>query len=144
MLLNFHKKFVGIKTEVFCITCGKELAGRQSRRDRGKTRKFCCKKCYSIWQSMQKGGKNTNWRGGVHPARQTLYNSKEGENWKKKVLLRDNNTCQSCDSQEELHVHHIKSFAEYPKLRCDVSNGITLCKKCHQTKGLHKKRTVSA
>lgn len=34
--------------------------------------------------------------------------------------------------------HHIKSFAEYPKLRFVVSNGIVLCRKCHQE--THKPR----
>ena len=51
--------------------------------------------------------------------------------WRKKCLKRDNYTCQICGTTENLCVHHIKPYAKYPKLATTVSNGITLCKKCH-------------
>lgn len=52
--------------------------------------------------------------------------------WRKKVLERDHYTCQSCGSCKDLHVHHKKSFAEYPDERESVDNGITLCEMCHR------------
>lgn len=55
----------------------------------------------------------------------------------KRVLERDNYTCQNCGSKEHLNVHHIKSYANFPDLRTTVSNGITLCESCHKRK--HKK-----
>ncbi len=48
------------------------------------------------------------------------------------VLKRDNYKCIKCGSELELNVHHIKAFAKYPKLRFEVSNGVTLCKSCHR------------
>lgn len=53
----------------------------------------------------------------------------EGNNWRQKVLWRDNYTCCKCKSKENLQTHHINT-----KLKGGsnaVSNGITLCKGCH-------------
>ena len=52
--------------------------------------------------------------------------------WRKAVKERDNYTCQSCNSKEDLHSHHIKKFVDYPELRYDINNGLTLCGNCHR------------
>lgn len=63
------------------------------------------------------------------------YYSVEYKEWRKKVFERDDYKCQgkNCDTVGTHYVtaHHIKSFAKYPDLRYDVSNGITLCEECH-------------
>ncbi len=55
----------------------------------------------------------------------------EGRNFRAKVLWRDNYTCQCCGSQDKLNAHHIRRRVDggtnTPK------NGITLCKKCHDS-----------
>ena len=51
--------------------------------------------------------------------------------WRQKVIDRDKK-CVVCGSKENLHVHHIKNFAQYPMLRFDENNGITMCKLCHR------------
>lgn len=74
--------------------------------------------------------------------KQILKNYKSSENerlrkssqfkaWRECVFLRDNFTCQLCGNKKDLHPHHKKSFAEYPELRFVISNGQTLCSKCH-------------
>lgn len=51
---------------------------------------------------------------------------------RKKILIRDNYTCQSCDkSNLELHVHHLSDYNRLGKER--HSKLITLCSACHQT-----------
>ena len=61
-----------------------------------------------------------------------LRHSEQYKNWSKTVRERDNWTCQKCGKRGgEMHAHHIKRFNKNPKLRFDVSNGITLCNKCH-------------
>lgn len=51
--------------------------------------------------------------------------------FRKSVLKRDNYACQLCGSKEKLEVHHKKSYVNHKRLRTTVSNGITLCQKCH-------------
>lgn len=51
--------------------------------------------------------------------------------WRKAVMERDGHTCTQCGATDELEAHHIKPFAEFPDLWYDVSNGVTLCHKCH-------------
>lgn len=53
--------------------------------------------------------------------------------WRNKVLIRDGYRCQKCGARNvSMHAHHIKPYADYPELRLDVDNGITLCADCHR------------
>jgi len=54
--------------------------------------------------------------------------------WTDAVKTRDNFTCQHCKtySLKHLHAHHIKDWDNFPELRFDVNNGITLCRGCHR------------
>lgn len=59
--------------------------------------------------------------------------STEYKLWRKSVFIRDGFTCQICGSRGvRLNAHHIKSYAAYPELRFDISNGITFCEVCHK------------
>ena len=55
--------------------------------------------------------------------------------WREAVLARDG-ACLKCGSLENLEAHHIKTFADNPQDRFDVSNGLTYCHDCH--KQIHK------
>jgi 5-methylcytosine-specific restriction endonuclease McrA len=58
--------------------------------------------------------------------------------WREAVYKRDDYTCQDCGKRGgELHPHHIKPFATFPKFRYEVSNGVTLCKGCHRKRHNH-------
>jgi len=94
------------------------------------------KKGYTPWnkgKKLPRGEKANNWKGGISRAYKTGYYSIEYKEWRKKVFERDNYTCQKCFDKSKKYItpHHIKSFAKYPKLRYEVSNGITLCEDCH-------------
>lgn len=78
------------------------------------------------------GEKNPSWKGGITPELKRLRNSSDFKWWRESVFKRDNWTCQKCKTRGAyLHPHHIKNFSEYPELRFETSNGITLCKNCH-------------
>jgi 5-methylcytosine-specific restriction endonuclease McrA len=47
------------------------------------------------------------------------------------VLKRDGHKCKKCGGKKHLCVHHIKKWADYPTLRYDPENLITLCRVCH-------------
>lgn len=50
----------------------------------------------------------------------------------RKVLIRDNYTCQCCGHKNtDLEIHHLNGYNWYIEGRVDVKNGITLCQKCH-------------
>jgi 5-methylcytosine-specific restriction endonuclease McrA len=68
----------------------------------------------------------------------------EYHHWRDTVIERDHYACQHCDyfnkSGFGLHAHHVLSFSKHPDKRLDVSNGITLCRKCHGI--VHRMRWV--
>jgi hypothetical protein len=68
--------------------------------------------------------------------------SSELSQWRKQVYLRNNFTCQQCGYHgRSLHAHHIKSYSDYPELRFDISNGLTVCISCHEK--LHGRKLSS-
>ena len=82
------------------------------------------------------GPNSTHWKGGISKSRpDSTYRYK---NWRSTIFIRDNFTCNSClQVGGVLHAHHIKGWAKHPRLRYIISNGITLCEKCHRE--LHSK-----
>lgn len=59
------------------------------------------------------------------------YKHPEYVKFRKAVKARDNYECQMCKSKQKLKVHHIKRWVDAPGLRFAISNGITLCRTCH-------------
>lgn len=84
-----------------------------------------------------RGERSNFWRGGVatinRTERKNLMATTAYRGWRWKVFERDNYTCQICFQRGgTLHADHIKSFALYPSLRLELSNGRTLCVECHR------------
>lgn len=101
-----------------CKTCGKLLGNYGST---------YCKSC------KQLGEKNNFWKGGITPEHRAVRMSAKYKEWRIAVFTRDNWTCNVCEQVGgRLEAHHNKSFTDYPELRFNVDNGITLCKDCHK------------
>lgn len=81
------------------------------------------------------GAANHAWRGGVTPERQRLYKTPEWKALLSACFKRDGYRCIRCEAPKTrraaLHAHHVKSWAEYPELRLDLHNVVTLCAACH-------------
>lgn len=78
-------------------------------------------------------GKNCyNWKGGVTTADSLIRGGIEIKSWRSLVFKRDNYRCLGCGERGcELNADHIYPFSKYIRLRFDINNGQTLCKKCH-------------
>lgn len=84
----------------------------------------------------QAGENNPAWKGGVTPERQQAYKTQEWKRLCRAVDKRDGLKCQRCGAQcgrytIRPHRHHIKPWADYPELRLDPANVVTLCDACH-------------
>lgn len=61
-----------------------------------------------------------------------IRNSSEYKEWRNNVFSRDDYTCQKCGKKGgNLNAHHIYNYSQFPNLRFDINNGITLCEDCH-------------
>jgi len=82
----------------------------------------------------QLGNKHWNWQGGRSSINEIIRHSFEYKQWRTNVFQRDEFICQICDTKGgELRGNHIKKFADYPELRFELTNGITICKSCDLT-----------
>jgi hypothetical protein len=89
-------------------------------------------KGYHGGNSFEKGNKPWNKGFGNATENQRIRWTPEYKYWSRSILERDDFTCQECKKRGgELHAHHIKAFAYYPEVRFKLSNGQTLCVKCH-------------
>lgn len=92
-------------------------------------------------RSAMSGKNNPMWNGGTSRTYKEGYYSTEYIRWRLKVFERDGYRCQVCDQVGGyLTAHHIKSFAHFPKLRFEITNGITLCEDCHSLTDNYKGR----
>lgn len=88
-----------------------------------------------IRQIAPRGKDNPNFKDGKTAERRGIRFSAEYARWRYDVFSRDKFTCQKCGDNKggNLQAHHIKSFADFPELRLEISNGLTLCEICHKT-----------
>lgn len=130
---------------VNCVQCGNKIKVRYFQTSGKHKRKFCNNLCLGeylrpIFQKTRLGSNNPafgkrawNYKDGMSRHR-TSKNKFDYWVWRRKVILRDDQTCQNCKiklKRKDCIVHHIKSWSEFPELRYIVSNGITYCRPCH-------------
>jgi len=102
-----------VRSSIYCHHCGKEFYPSNGHLGM----KYCSQDCR--YASKRKDVQDKN---------RTSYQYKH---WRKSVFKRDDYTCQHCGSTSDLQAHHIKEWRDYPDLRYEVSNGVTVCVNCH-------------
>jgi 5-methylcytosine-specific restriction endonuclease McrA len=77
-------------------------------------------------------------------AKRQERNDSAYKEWRFKVWLRDNFKCKinNPDCNGKIQAHHILSWKEYPELRYEINNGITLCRAHHPRKRAEEKRLI--
>lgn len=80
-----------------------------------------------------RGSRSQNWKGGVTSINVLIRDSLEYKLWREAVFKQDDFRCWDCGERGgSLEAHHVWPFAYYPRLRFDVRNGQTMCRKCHR------------
>lgn len=93
------------------------------------------KKISDILRTKALRGKDCHsYKDGKYAERRGQRETAEYKQWRYSVYLRDKFACQFCGDARggNLNAHHIFAFADYPDLRTNLDNGITLCKRCHE------------
>lgn len=121
-----------------CQVCG-NLVFTQPSQIKYRNRRTCSHKCHSIIRRKDALERRKGYT--KHQLDRLSRYSVEAKEWRKAVFARDNYTCQVCQVRGTyLEADHIKPWAYFPDLRFELSNGRTLCRKCHdKTKIGYKK-----
>lgn len=121
-----------ISREKICEGCGKSFLHLPPKPITSfMLQKYCTKSCADKFGFRYRGENHINYKGVL--ARKRSRNNQDSR-WSIKVIQRDGHKCQKCGVDGEiatLQAHHIHPYEIYPEKRNDISNGITLCSKCH-------------
>lgn len=112
--------------------CGKILTAHNCK---------MCKPCYGKYRSGVNHFRYMVDRNQLKKSERKDHDSRYKE-WMLEVKNRDGWKCKisNIDCKGHLEAHHILTWREYPELRYDINNGITLCQAHHPRKRAEEKR----
>jgi hypothetical protein len=120
--------------EIKCAYCGRwfiptitQVRHRIGGIDYDHSKFYCSNDCKQECPIYSIAGRKKYYKGSEG------YNSREVQaELRQLAFLRDNYTCQKCESKEHLQCHHINPIKLNPIESADIDNCITLCKGCHK------------
>ena len=93
----------------------------------------------------KRGSLTSGWKGGKTNERKLAIARDEYKQLRKGVFQRDNWTCQGCGERGgRLELHHIKEWSNYPDLRYEPANCITICRPCHTKTDNYASKAIKA
>lgn len=123
-----------------CAICGKQFYVSKSQ-EKYRNRETCSLVCRSKLQRRRAVERRTREGYTKHQLDRLARYSPEADAWRKAVFDRDNYTCQECcERGGTLEADHIKPWAFFPDLRFELSNGRTLCRRCHDKTKMSAKK----
>jgi len=123
------------RISINCFNCQRSIDRTESKLNKSKAH-YCSTKCKDIHfaKTFRSGENAYNYSQDKSlEDRMKERNYPEYRVWRTSVYARDNYTCVVCKDSKggNLIAHHLFSYAKNPTLRTEISNGITLCVKCH-------------
>lgn len=118
------------KVECICLVCGKQFMKFQSDVNTYGRGRFCSFDCRGRYWS---GEQHVNWNGGSTTAKDQARKRPAYNAWRKLVQERDQGKCVICNSVVRIVADHIRPRFLFPELIYEITNGRTLCRKCHDT-----------
>lgn len=124
------------RVKVNCFICKREVEIHPSELNYKKN-KYCSRECARRGYSLLYSGENSARYNHKMTEEDRIINRKyeDYRRWRLSIYVADSYTCRKCrdSSGGNLEAHHLFNYAEYPNLRTDKNNGITMCKSCHKT-----------
>ena len=116
-------------------------------------RKYTLEHRKAISKALEGKGHFYGKYGSLHPrwiadrsqlAKKQERNDMAYQEWRKQVWIRDNYKCKisNPDCNGRIEAHHILGWTEYPELRYQINNGITLCHAHHPRKRAEEKLLI--
>lgn len=133
-------KMSGVKNHNYGKVFSKEHREKMSMSMKGRVpwNKGMGKGPYQKKGRVRKMGKdNPNWKGGLEFRKKDgIRNDSAYAEWRRQVWLRDNFKCKIANPEckGRIEAHHILGWRDYPELRYQPNNGITLCHAHHPRK----------
>jgi len=142
------------KAEIICMICKNKFTVPLDQL-KHRVPKYCSIKCRGIGY---RGNKNNFWKGGIYPLVMRIRDLQEMTQWRVSIFQRDKRICQNCGQNKMvIEAHHIKplsillqeflsQYSQFSPIEdketlvrlaityepfWDISNGETLCEKCH-------------
>lgn len=119
-----------------CLVCSSSFKSRLKA-----MRKYCSHTCSGKARSGQKAYQWKQDRVEIEVNKRRHW-STDYRKWRTAVFTRDGYKCKISDADccAYIEAHHILSWKEYPNLRFNINNGITLCRVHHPRKRTEEKR----